>query len=178
MPLFGSSNSCTKHHGAPASLAEAARGLGGAPSCLAVTSTRQAAKRAPTTVGKNMDLVFIFTFVELGPDILECDASWYVPVIARAQVFKKLLGGWSAAMLRATLRQLAKFPMRWSSGADRDQPWLARSLPVDCRATDGTLRCGGHYEVLPVERPRKHAAMRWALQMFSRRGAALPLLDV
>ena len=93
LPLFGSSNSCTKHHGAPASLAEAARGLGGAPSCLAVTSTRQAAKRAPTTVGKNMDLVFIFTFVELGPDILECDASWYVPVIARAQVFKKLLGG-------------------------------------------------------------------------------------
>ena len=37
---------------------------------------------------KNMDLVFIFTFVELGPDILECDASWYVPVIARGQVFK------------------------------------------------------------------------------------------
>ena len=71
-----------------------------------------------------------------------------------------------------------KFLMRWSRGADRCQPWLARSLPVDCRATDGTLRWGGHYEVLPVERPRKHAAMRWALQMFSRRGAALPLLDV
>ena len=53
----------------------------------------------------NMDLVFIFTFVELGPDILECDASWYVPVIARAQVFKKLPGGWSA-MLRAIMRQL------------------------------------------------------------------------
>ena len=57
-----------------------------------------------------MDLVFLFTFVELGPDILECDASWYVPVIARAQVFKKLPGGWSAAMLRATPRQLRKFP--------------------------------------------------------------------
>ena len=28
--------------------------------------------------------------VELGPDILECDASWYVPVIARAQVFKEV----------------------------------------------------------------------------------------
>ena len=93
-------------------------------------------------------------------DILECDASWYVPVIG------------------AIMRQLLKFPMRWRSGADRDQPWLARSLPVDCRATDGTLRWGGHYEMLPVERPRKHAAMRWALQMFSRRGAALPLLDV
>ena len=38
-------------------------------------------------------------------DILECDASWYIPVIARAQVFKKLLGGWSA-MLRAIMRQL------------------------------------------------------------------------
>ena len=123
---------------------------------------------------KNMALVF--NFVELGPDILECDASWYVPVIARAQVFKKLPGGWSAR-LRAILRQLLKFPMRWSSGADRDQPWLVRSLPVDCRATDGALRWGGHYEV-PVERPRTHAAMRWALQMFSRRGAALPLLDV
>ena len=71
---------------------------------------------------KSMDLVFIFTFVELGPDILECDASWFIPVIARAQVFKKLLGGWSAAMLRAILRQLLKFPMRWSPGADRDQP--------------------------------------------------------
>ena len=63
-----------------------------------------------------------------------------------------------------------KFPMRWSSGAARDQPWLVRSLPVDCRATDGTLRWGGHYEMLPVERPRKHAAMRWTLQIFSRRG--------
>ena len=39
---------------------------------------------------KNMALVFIFNFVELGPDILECDASWYVPVIARAQVFKEV----------------------------------------------------------------------------------------
>ena len=57
---------------------------------MVVTSTRQAAKRAPTTVGKIMDLVFIFTFVELGPDILECDASWYVPVIARGQVFKEV----------------------------------------------------------------------------------------
>ena len=54
-------------------------------------------------------------------DILECDASWYIPVIVRAQVFKKLPGGWSA-MLRAILRQLLKFPMRWSPGADRDQP--------------------------------------------------------
>ena len=71
-----------------------------------------------------------------------------------------------------------EFLMRGSLGADRGQPWLARSLPVDCRATDGALRWGGHCEVLAVERPRKHAAMRWALQMFSRRGAALPLLDV
>ena len=157
MPLFGSSNSCTKHHGAPASLAEAARSLGGAPSCLAVTSTRQAAKRAPTTVGKNMDLVFILT---------SCDRDG-------VRCSKKLLGGWSAAMLRAALRQLAKFPMRWSSGADRDQPWLVRRLPVDCRATDGTLRWGGHYEMLPVERPRKHAAMRWALQLFSRKGSGI-----
>ena len=39
---------------------------------------------------ENMDIVFIFTFVELGPDILECDASWYVPVIARGQVFKEV----------------------------------------------------------------------------------------
>ena len=37
-----------------------------------------------------MALVFIFTFVELGPDILECDASWYVPLIARGQVFKEV----------------------------------------------------------------------------------------
>ena len=61
--------------------------------------------------------------------------------------------------MRAILRQLLKFPMRWSSGADRDQPWLARSLPVDCRATDGTHRWGGHYEALTVGRPRKHEAM-------------------
>ena len=37
-----------------------------------------------------MDLDFIFNFVELGPDMLECDASWYVPVIARGQVFKEV----------------------------------------------------------------------------------------
>ena len=59
-------------------------------SCLVVPSTRQAAKWCPSTVGKNMALVF--NFVELGPDILECDASWYIPVIGRAQVFKKLPG--------------------------------------------------------------------------------------
>ena len=86
MPLFGSSNSCTKRHGAPASLAEAAR-----------DARQQRGLRQPS---ENMDLVFIFNFVELGPDILECDASWYVPVIG------------------AIMRQLLKFPMRWSSGAD------------------------------------------------------------
>ena len=63
---------------------------------------------------KNMALVFTFNFVELGPDVLECDASWYVPVIASAQVFKKLPGGWSAAMLRAILRQLLIGPGRFS----------------------------------------------------------------
>ena len=36
----------------------------------------------------------------------------------------------------------------------------------------------GIMKMLPVGRPRKHAAMRWALQRVSRRGAALPLLDV
>ena len=50
-------------------------------------------------------MALVFNFVELGPDSLECDASWYIPVIARAQVFKKLPGGWSA-MLRAIMRQL------------------------------------------------------------------------
>ena len=105
------------------------------------------------SVNRRKNMALVFNFVELGPDILECDASWYVPVIG------------------AILRQLLKFPMRWSSGADRDQPWLARSLPVDCRATDGTHRWGGHYEVLTVERPRKHEAMLWALQCFQERGA-------
>ena len=106
---------------------------------------------------KNIDLVFIFTFVELGPDILECDASWYVPVIARAQVFKevawRMVGGDVEGNPAAIADRPWKFLMRWSPGADRGQPWLARSLPVDCRATDGTLRWGGHYEVLTVERP-------------------------
>ena len=73
------------------------------------------------SVNRRKNMALVFNFVELGPDILECDASWYVPVIARAQVFKKLPGGWSAAMLRAILRQLRKFPMRWSPGVDRDQ---------------------------------------------------------
>ena len=74
------------------------------------------------SVNRRKSMALAFNFVELGPDILECDASWYVPVIARAQVFKKLPGGWSAAMLRAILRQLRKFPMRWSPVADGDQP--------------------------------------------------------
>ena len=121
-------------------------------SCLAVTSTRQAAKLCPSTVGKH------------GSRLQRCRVRARHPRVRRQLVCTRDLEG--------------KFPMRWSSGAARDQPWLVRSLPVDCRATDGTLRWGGHYEMLPVERQRKHAAMRWALQMFSRRGAALPLLDV
>ena len=58
-------------------------------------------------------MALVFNFVELGPDILECDASWYIPVIARAQVFKKLPGGWSA-MLRAIMRQLLVGPDSFS----------------------------------------------------------------
>ena len=58
-------------------------------------------------------MALVFNFVELGPDILECDASWYIPVIVRAQVFRKLPGGWSA-MLRAILRQLLAGPGRFS----------------------------------------------------------------
>ena len=58
-------------------------------------------------------MALVFNFVELGPDILECDASWYIPVIASAQVFKKLPGGWSA-MLRAIMRQLLVGPGSFS----------------------------------------------------------------
>ena len=49
------------------------------------------------SVNRRKNMALAFNFVELGPDILECDASWYVPVIARAQVFKevawRMLGG-------------------------------------------------------------------------------------
>ena len=60
---------------------------------------------------KNMALAF--NFCELGPDILECDATWYVPVVVRAGVFKKLPGGWSR-MLRSFLRQLLIGPLSFS----------------------------------------------------------------
>ena len=42
------------------------------------------------SVNRRKNMALVFNFVELGPDILECDASWYVPVIARAQVFKEV----------------------------------------------------------------------------------------
>ena len=69
------------------------------------------------SVDRRKSMALVFNFVELGPDILECDASWYIPVIVRAQVFKKLPGGWSA-MLRATMRQLLVGPDSSSCAGD------------------------------------------------------------
>ena len=42
------------------------------------------------SVNRRKNLALALNFVEMGPDILECDASWYVPVIARGQVFKEV----------------------------------------------------------------------------------------
>ena len=84
-------------------------------------------------------MALAFDFVELGPDISECDASWYIPVISMAQLFSEvawMMVGDVEGNIAPLVGRPWKFLMRWIHGADRGQPWLARSLPVDCRATD------------------------------------------
>ena len=52
---------------------------------------------------KNMCLMF--NFIELGPDILECDATWFIPIVNSSSEFKNVVGGWSS-LLRNCFRYL------------------------------------------------------------------------
>ena len=60
---------------------------------------------------KNMCLMF--NFLELGADVLECDASWFVPVVVRTSLFKHVVGGWSN-LLKIILRRLLLGPNSFS----------------------------------------------------------------
>ena len=139
---------------------------------------------------KNMALVF--NFVELGPDILECDASWYIPVIVRAQVFKKLPGGWSA-MLRAIMRQLlvglgsfscagVLVPIEVNPGL-RVAYQLTAALQTALTDGEGIMKClqwNGHGSMRPLmHRAGLHLALRpmgaLVALYIARQSAALPL---
>jgi len=57
---------------------------------------------------KNMCLVF--NFLELGADVLESDATWFVPIVVRTGLIKKVNGGWST-LLKVFLRHLLLGPL-------------------------------------------------------------------
>ena len=102
-----------------------------------------------------MDLVFIFTFVELGPDILECDASWYVPVISR--------GSSPCAGVLVPLEINPGLCVAYQ---------LTAALQTALSDGEGIMKCfqwNGHGSMRPCVGHCK---------CFQERGAALPLLDV
>ena len=45
---------------------------------------------------KNM--VIVMNFLDVGSDILECDDSWFIPLVLRSVFFKRVSGGWSATL--------------------------------------------------------------------------------
>ena len=51
-------------------------------------------------------MVCVMNFVEVGHDCLECDDSWFVPVVLRTGFSRTVNGGWSAILRRLLLRLL------------------------------------------------------------------------
>ena len=58
---------------------------------------------------RRKNMVIAFNFLELGSDVLECDMTWFIPVVVREEVYKHLQGGWSV-LLRLFLRRLLLGP--------------------------------------------------------------------
>lgn len=58
---------------------------------------------------RRKNMVICFNFLELGHDVLECDATWFIPVVVREEVYKHLHGGWSVP-LRIFMRRLLLGP--------------------------------------------------------------------
>ena len=64
---------------------------------------------------RRKNMLIMFNFLELGADILECGASWFVPVVVRASLFKGVRGGWST-LLRIFFRHLLLGPLSFTHG--------------------------------------------------------------
>ena len=64
---------------------------------------------------KRKNMCVMFNFLELGADILEIDATWFVPVVVRPKLFERLDGGWSA-LLKLFLRRMLLGPQSFSVG--------------------------------------------------------------
>ena len=63
---------------------------------------------------RRKNMVIAFNFLELGSDVLECDMTWFIPVVVREEVYKLLQGGWSV-LLRLFLRRLLLGPRSFTS---------------------------------------------------------------
>ena len=63
---------------------------------------------------RRKNMVIAFNFLELGSDVLECDMTWFIPVVVREEVYKHLQGGWSV-LLRLFLRRLLLGPRSFTS---------------------------------------------------------------
>ena len=50
------------------------------------------------------NIVIVMNFLDVGHDILECDDSWFIPLVLRSDFLKRASGGWSA-ILRLFLRR-------------------------------------------------------------------------
>jgi hypothetical protein len=58
---------------------------------------------------KRKNMCVMFNFLELGADVLETDATWYIPVVLRPKLFKTVDGGWSC-ILKHFLRRMLLGP--------------------------------------------------------------------
>lgn len=103
---------------------------------------------------KNM--VIVFNFIELGHDILEVDASWFVPVVVRETMYKDVKGGWST-LLRIFLRYLLLGPSSFTTGGvlvrcGVDITKLQASLQTCLTDGEGLMKClewNGHASLRP-----------------------------
>ena len=53
---------------------------------------------------KRKNMVIAMNFLDVGNDVLECDDSWFIPLVLRSDILKRASGGWSA-ILRLFLRR-------------------------------------------------------------------------
>ena len=112
---------------------------------------------------RRKNMVIAFNFLELGHDILECDATWFIPVVVREEVYKTSDGGWSV-LLRLFMRRLLLGPRSFTcAGAlvqftteiePRTQACLQLQAKLSSSLSDGEglmkcLQWNGHGSLRP-----------------------------
>ena len=89
---------------------------------------------------KNMCMMF--NFLELGADVLEVDATWFVPMVIRPTLFEKLDGGWSN-VLKHFLRRMLLGPQSFTAAGVLVPVFLQVETSYQLQASLGSLLTDG-----------------------------------